>query len=147
MRRLLTFSLLLASLAGAATIVTVRTAAKVYPTEQRRVYERPIFQLAKGEVVEVLKWGTPLTKIRNRKGRFGWVEPSTLDSLKRPPILNLVIDSEVTAPPTRRDSISGQLPTDLNRPVVLPAKSSEKPVDFQRESTHITARSKADSLK
>ena len=87
------------SLATAATIVTVRGAANVYPTEMRRVYERPVFTVGKGEIVEVLQWGKPLTKIRNRKGRQGWVEIAKLDSTKRPPILNLVIDSEEVATP------------------------------------------------
>lgn len=86
--------LVAASLVVSATIVTTRSSANVYPNEIRRVYERPVFKLEKGEVVEVIKWGSPLAKIRNRKGRFGWVDPLKLDSLKRPPILNLVIDSE-----------------------------------------------------
>jgi len=92
--RILAASFLIAtSWAVSATIVTTRSSANVYPNEIRRVYERPIFTLGKGEVVEVIKWESPLTKIRNRKGRFGWVDPSKLDSLKRPPILNLVMDS------------------------------------------------------
>jgi hypothetical protein len=96
MRFLAASLLVAASFAASATIVTARSSSSVYPNEIRRVYERPVFTLEKGEVVEVIKWGTPLTKIRNRKGRFGWVDPSKLDSLKRPPILNLVIDSEST---------------------------------------------------
>lgn len=106
--------LVLCSLAGAATIVTVRGPASVYPKEQRRVYERPIFALAKGEVVEVIKWGTPLTKIRNRKGRFGWVDPAKLDSMKRPPILNLVVDTDVvvSTPALQPTPTSSQIAAD-----------------------------------
>jgi len=94
MRTLALQVLFATTLAVSATIVTTRSSANVYPNEIRRVYERPIFTLGKGEVVEVIKWEVPLSKIRNRKGRFGWVDPSKLDSLKRPPILNLVVDSE-----------------------------------------------------
>ncbi len=97
MKTLLLAFLSAASLAAAATIVTVRGTSNVYPSEMRRVYERPVYTVAKGEVVEVLQWGKPLTKIRNRKGRQGWVEIAKLDSTQRPPILNLVVDSEETA--------------------------------------------------
>jgi len=141
-------------LAGAATIVTVRGPANVYPTDQRRVYERPLYTLDKGDVVEVLKWGTPLTKIRNRKGRQGWVEPAKLDSLNRPPILNLVIDSEevATPAPVRKQ---GAKPTDSgvvkkwNAAIASDSavKPTEKPVDFPKDTAHITAQSKSDSAK
>lgn len=152
--RIVASILVAVGLAGAATIVTVRGPANVYPTDQRRVYERPLYTLDKGEVVEVLKWGTPLTKIRNRKGRQGWVEPAKLDSLNRPPILNLVIDSEdVTTPvPVRKQ---GAKPTDSgvvkkwNRANVSDSmvKPTEKPVDFPKDTAHITAQSKSDSAK
>lgn len=105
MKTLAALVLLATASAFTATIVTAKTSANVYPNEIRRVYERPLFKLEKGEVVEVVKWGTPLTKIRNRRGRYGWVEPATLDSLKRPPILNLVVDSETT----------GQIPETANQ--------------------------------
>lgn len=153
-RRIVGAILLAAGLVGAATIVTVRGPANVYPTEQRRVYERPLYVLEKGEVVEVLKWGTPLTKIRNRKGRQGWVEPAKLDSNARPPILNLVVDSEEVVPqkkieaaPAKSDN-SGVLKTP-NTPAneAAQVKSAEKPVDFHKDTTHITAQPKADSAK
>jgi len=141
-------SILLATSASfAATIVTTRAAANVYPNEIRRVYERPVFKLEKGEVVEVIKWGTPLTKIMNRRGRFGWVEPAALDSLKRPPILNLIVDSSEAS----SNAIDGRRPVQASPKSLSSADSSkkslEKPVDFQQDSTHISARSKADSLK
>lgn len=154
MKRLVGSILLVVGLAGAATIVTVRGSANVYPTDQRRVYERPLYVLEKGEVVEVLKWGTPLTKIRNRKGRQGWVEPARLDSTNRPPILNLVIDSESTpvtttvAKPAPVQSDAGVVKK-WNAPVSggVQAKPAEKPVDFPKDTTHITAQSKSDSAK
>ena len=151
-RRLVGSILTLVGLAGAATIVTVRGPANVYPTEQRRVYERPLYVLAKGEVVEVIKWGTPLTKIRNRKGRQGWVEPAKLDSLNRPPILNLVIDSEeVSAAPAKPvvNNNEAGVTKKWSKTVVgeSAVKAAEKPVDFPKDSAHITAQSKSDSAK
>ena len=103
--------LLVAMVAGAANIVTTRASVKVYPNPIRRVFEQPLFVLEKGEVVEVLQWGTPLTKIRNRKGRVGYVDIALLDSLKRPPMLRLVIDSSDAAPV---------------KPAVAPAKPAAK---------------------
>jgi hypothetical protein len=90
--------LLVVTLAGAATIVTTRAVTKVYPNPIRRVFEQPIFILEKGEVVEVLQWGKPLTQIRNRRGRVGYVDIDLLDSLRRPPILRLMIDSTSNGP-------------------------------------------------
>ena len=142
--------LFFAALAGAATIVTTRGAAKVYPNSIRRVFEQPLFVLDKGEVVEVLEWSKPLTKIRNRKGRIGFVDIALLDSLRRPPILRLVIDSE---PPVQTPSKTlktapakdaAAKKTGLADSVKHPA---EKPVDFRGDSSHITPRSIADSTK
>ncbi len=153
-RRIVGAILLAAGLVGAATIVTVRGPANVYPTEQRRVYERPLYVLEKGDVVEVLKWGTPLTKIRNRKGRQGWVEPAELDSNARPPSLNLVVDTEEVVPPMKKETAPAKSDTSgvtkkSNAPVGegVQVKSAEKPVDFHKDSTHITAQSRADSAK
>jgi hypothetical protein len=152
--RIVASILVAVGLAGAATIVTVRGPANVYPTDQRRVYERPLYTLDKGEVVEVLKWGTPLTKIRNRKGRHGWVEPAKLDSLNRPPILNLVIDTEETvnrtpAPKSVVKSGDSGVIKKWNAPVSdgTQVKPAEKPVDFPKDTAHITAQPKADSAK
>lgn len=153
-RRFVGALLLAAGFVGAATIVTVRDPAKVYPTEQRRVYERPLYVLAKGEVVEVLKWGMPLTKIRNRKGRQGWVEPAKLDSNARPPILNLVVDTEEVVPVKKQEPVPPKAEASKPNPTAIApvsgesqVKSAEKPVDFHKDSTHITAQSKADSTK
>lgn len=153
-RRFVGAILLAAGLVGAATIVTVRGPANVYPTEQRRVYERPLYVLEKGEVVEVLKWGTPLTKIRNRKGRQGWVEPAKLDSNARPPILNLVVDSEEVVLPKKVEATPAKNATSADvkassKPAndAVQVKSAEKPVDFHKDTTHITAQPKADSAK
>lgn len=154
MKRLVGSILFVVGLAGAATIVTVRGPANVYPTDQRRVYERPLYVLEKGDVVEVLKWGAPLTKIRNRKGRQGWVEPARLDSTNRPPILNLVVDSEPApvlvpaAKPAVKHKDSGVVKK-WNAPTTggEQVKATEKPVDFPKDTTHITAQSKSDSAK
>lgn len=142
--------LLISALAGAATIVTTRETAKVYPNPIRRVFEQPVFVLDKGEVVEVLEWSKPLTRIRNRKGRVGYVDIDLLDSLRRPPILRLMIDSEPSAP-TPSKPLKGVKAKDMSakpRPVADSVKpTSEKPVDFRGDSSHITPRSIADSAK
>jgi hypothetical protein len=142
--------LLVSVFAGAATIVTTRATAKVYTSPIRRVFEQPIFVLDKGEVVEVLEWSKPLTRIRNRKGRVGYVDIALLDSLRRPPILRLMIDSEPSAAaplaPVKllkvKDTIAkAHLAADSVK------ATPEKPVDFRVDSSHITARSTADSTK
>jgi hypothetical protein len=134
--------------------VTTRAAAKVYPSPIRRVFEQPIFVLEKGEVVEVLQWGKPLTQIRNRRGRVGYVDIDLLDSLRRPPILRLMIDSTSNGPTTTSapapqarsvrqvpvERKTGELPDSAKR---LP----EKPVDFHGDTAHITPRSTADTTK
>ncbi len=152
-RRLAGLILVAVGLAGAATIVTVCGSANVYPSDQRRVYERPLYTLEKGEVVEVLKWGSPLTKIRNRKGRQGWVEPAKLDSNNRPPILNLVVDSDqVDTPPVVAPTKKSGQPIVVkkwqsSKEVDVPVKPNQKSVDFPKDTTHITPRSKSDSAK
>jgi hypothetical protein len=145
--------LLAATLAGAATIVTTRTAAKVYPNPIRRVFEQPIFVLEKGEVVEVLQWGKPLTQIRNRRGRVGYVDIELLDSLRRPPILRLMIDSSSNGPAAGTSPLpakSQQQVTADRKPTISPDSAKqlpEKPVDFHGDTTHITPRSTVDTTK
>ena len=153
---------------GAATIVTTRSAVKVYPNPIRRVFEQPLFVLDKGEVVEVIEWGNPLTKIRNRKGRVGYAESALLDSLRRPPILRLVIDSEPTV--AKPSAAANDKPAKAATVPVVPqapaandtavvtrkwastpdttaTKSPEKPVVFQADTAHITPRLNNDSAK
>jgi len=145
--------LLVATLAGAATIVTTRSAAKVYPNPIRRVFEQPIFVLEKGEVVEVLQWGKPLTQIRNRRGRVGYVDIELLDSLKRPPILRLMIDSSSDVPVRGASSIPANTPPQVkvDRKVPVSPDSGkqlpQKPVDFHGDTAHITPRSTVDTTK
>jgi hypothetical protein len=142
--------LMLVAIAGAATIVTTRGAAKVYPNPIRRVFEQPLFVLDKGEVVEVLEWSKPLTKIRNRKGRVGYVDIALLDSLRRPPILRLVIDSEPATPaPSKASKPTLAKDTAAKKSAMADSVKhpAEKPVDFRVDSSHITPRSIADSTK
>lgn len=170
MKKILSIGILLsAALCSAATIVTTRGVTKVFPNPIRRVYEQPLFVLEKGDVVEVLQWGKPLTKIRNRKGRSGWVEITLLDSLKRPPILNLMIDSSESGAAST-SSRPGAKVAPAQKPVIKPVvtapakeaepivkkwvpvkdtakKPAEKPVDFRGDSSHISAPVKVDSAK
>lgn len=154
MKRFLALGLLATTLVGAATIVTTRSSAKVYPNSIRRVYEQPLYVLDKGEVVEVLKWSSPLTKVRNRRGRVGWAETALLDSLKRPPILNLMIDSTPEPPKPGKAHLPKVVAKDTavvvkkwNAPVDTGIKPVEKPVDFRKDTSHISAPTKADSAK
>lgn len=171
MKKILSIGILLSAVVcSAATIVTTRGITKVFPNPIRRVYEQPLFVLEKGDVVEVVQWGKPLTKIRNRKGRIGWVEIGLLDSLKRPPILNLVIDSSESSNASTSPRSSGKGGAAVSKPVVKPAivapvkeadvvvkkwapssdtvkKPAEKPVDFRGDTSHISPPVKVDSAK
>lgn len=154
--------LLAVTAASAATIVTTRAMTKVFPNPIRRVYEQPLFVLDKGDVVEVLQWGKPLTKIRNRKGRMGWVEIGLLDSLKRPPILRLMIDSTEDAPKGAKVLPGKIAPKSPDAPAAKPVDGvvkkwaapvdsakpvAQKPVDFRGDTSHISPPVKVDSAK
>jgi hypothetical protein len=89
-----------AGAAMAARLAVVTIASPAYPQEKRRVYEKPTFQLGKGEVVELVTVGASLSQVRTRSGRSGWVETARLDTVNRPPILALVPADTVKAPPT-----------------------------------------------
>lgn len=96
----------LAGAAMAARLAVVTIASPAYPQEKRRVYEKPTFQLGKGEVVELVTVGRQLSQVRTRSGRSGWVETARLDTVNRPPILSLLPPDTTKAPATtpREDS-------------------------------------------
>jgi hypothetical protein len=94
----------LASTAMAAKLAVVTIATPAYPQEKRRVYEKPMFQLGKGEVVELVKTAAPLSQIRTKSGRIGWIETSRLDTVNRPPMLSLLPPDTTKAPaPTPKE--------------------------------------------
>lgn len=99
--------LLLGGAAFAAKLAVLKAPAMAYPQEKRRVYEKPSFQLSKGEVVEIMATSTRLSQVRTRAGRTGWVETEKLDTVNRPPILALIPADTVKAPATtpKEDSI------------------------------------------
>ena len=90
----------LAGAAMAARLAVVTIASPVYAQEKRRVYEKPTFQLSKGEVVELANVGSKLSQVRTRSGRTGWVETARLDTVNRPPILSLLPPDTLKAPAT-----------------------------------------------
>ena len=105
--RFLLTLLLLGGAAFAAKLAVVKTSALAYSQEKRRVYEKPSFQLGKGEVVEVVATSVRLSQVRTRSGRTGWVETEKLDTVNRPPILALIPADTTKAPATtpKEDSI------------------------------------------
>jgi len=107
MKTLLLAVLGLAGAAMAARLAVVTIASPAYPGEKRRVYEKPMFQLGKGEVIELIRTGTPLSQIRTRSGRIGWIETTRLDTVNRPPMLSLLPVDTMKAPATtpKEDSV------------------------------------------
>jgi len=107
LKRVLSLSLIAAGVACAAKLAVVVGTAQAYPQEKRRVYEKPVFQLGNGEVVELVKTSSPLSQIRTRSGRVGWVEITKLDTVNRPPILSLRPADTIKAPPlsVKEDSV------------------------------------------
>jgi SH3-like domain-containing protein len=81
-------------------LAVLKVAASAYSQEKRRVFEKPIFQLGKGEVVEVVTTAKPMSQVRTRSGRSGWVETEKLDTVNRPPILALIPADTAKAPLT-----------------------------------------------
>lgn len=90
----------LAGAAMAARLAVVTIASPAYMQEKRRVYEKPTFQLGKGEVVELVHVGNQLSQVRTRSGRTGWMETARLDTVNRPPILSLLPPDTMKAPAT-----------------------------------------------
>ena len=82
-------AILVAGVAGAAVLATIRTNAPAYPNSTRRVFEKPTFHANKGDVVEIVRWGTPLTQVRTKTGRIGWMESVKLDTINIPAILSI----------------------------------------------------------
>ena len=99
LKQALALTLITACMASAAKLAVVMGAAQAYPQEKRRVYEKPVFQLGKGEVVELVKTSSPLSQVRTRSGRVGWIETTKLDTVNRPPILSLRPADTIKAPP------------------------------------------------
>lgn len=82
-------SLLLGGAASAAVLATLRANSPAYPNPVRRVYEKPVFHADKGDVVEIVRWGTPLTQVRTKTGRLGWIDAARLDTVNIPAVLSI----------------------------------------------------------
>lgn len=82
-------SLLLGGAASAAVLATLRSNSPAYPNPVRRVYEKPVFHADKGDVVEIVRWGAPLTQVRTKNGRLGWIEAARLDTVNIPAVLSI----------------------------------------------------------
>jgi SH3-like domain-containing protein len=103
MKNVIVGILVLACLASAARLAIVSSDVRAYSQEKRRVYEKPLFLLGKGEVVELVRVTQSLSQVRTQSGRIGWVETAKLDTVRRPPMLSLSEHSEAPMPV---DSIS-----------------------------------------
>lgn len=135
-----------AALSSAAVLATLKTNAPGYPNPVRRVYEKPSLHTAKGEVVEIVRWSTPLTQVRNRAGRLAWIESNQLDTINIPAVLSLPKPVAKTAKLSAADDSAVAkrwLEAQKNTAPVGP--NTEKPLDFPADSTHITPRNPLDS--
>lgn len=84
-----TLALLVAGVAGSAVLATVRSNSPAYPNSTRRVFEKPVFHSNKDDVVEIVRWSAPLTQVRTKSGRIGWMESVRLDTVNIPAILTI----------------------------------------------------------
>jgi hypothetical protein len=84
-----TLALFVAGVAGSAILATVRNDSPGYPNSTRRVFEKPVFHSKKNDVVEIVRWGAPLTQVRTKSGRIGWMESVRLDTVNIPAILTI----------------------------------------------------------
>lgn len=135
-----------AALSSAAVLATLKANAPGYPNPIRRVYEKPSLHTTKGEVVEIVRWSTPLTQVRNRAGRLAWVESSQLDTINIPAVLSLskpaAKSSKLTA---ADDSAVAKRWLEAQKNTAPVGPNTEKPLDFPTDSTHITPRNPQDS--
>lgn len=89
MQTVAAITLLIAGVSGAAVLATLRSNSPAYPNPIRRVYEKPVFHTGKGDVVEIVRWGSPLVQVRTKTGRLGWIEAVRLDTVNIPPVLSI----------------------------------------------------------
>lgn len=136
------------TLAGAAVLATLKTNAPGYPNPVRRVYEKPSLHTNKGEVVEIVRWSTPLTQVRNRSGRLAWVESSQLDTINIPAVLSLPKPTVKAAKlSAAEDSAVAKRWMEAQKNTAPVGPSTEKQLDFPTDSTHITPRNPQDSTQ
>lgn len=146
----------------ASTIGVVKAKSSAYENERRRVYEKPLFVVDKNEVIEVVRRGSILTKIRTKSGRTGWIETSSIDTTARPPILQ-VYSPEDNAPEATAEDDSAAIrawmkanegaskPASPIAPAVgQPASEGpmqcQKPLDFSNPAPHIPNQSRGDTV-
>ncbi|MCB9496964.1 MAG: hypothetical protein H6686_08800 [Fibrobacteria bacterium] len=158
------FGLILAAsvASDAAVLATLKSNAPAYPNAKRRVFEKPNFYTSKGDLVEIVRWGSPLAQVRSKSGRTGWIETSMLDTVNLPPVLSISSGSnrspavspsddsviaknwmkaqKSSATPIAQDSSASKAVPDSAK--VAP----EKPLDFPKDSAHITPRTQPDSI-
>lgn len=131
---------------GAAVLATLRTTSPAYPNATRRVFEKPLFQVGKGDVVEIVRWSTPLTQVRSKTGRLGWIESAALDTLHIPAVLSISTQSTKSSVMTAKDdSAVAKRWMEAQKDAAPVAPVVEKPLDFHSDSTHITPRNQPDS--
>jgi hypothetical protein len=166
-------AMFVAGVAGAAVLATIRTNAPAYPNSTRRVFEKPTFHTNKGDVVEIVRWGTPLTQVRTKSGRIGWMESTKLDTINIPAILSIskpaakaakmtaADDSAVVKKwlevqkagkaPTASDTVKAPVAKDSAKAVVAPdtAKAPVATVASKPDTTQVKAAAPvaADSAK
>lgn len=137
-----------AALSSAAVLATLKSNAPGYPNPIRRVYEKPSLHTTKGEVVEIVRWSTPLTQVRNRAGRLAWVESTELDTINIPAVLSLQKPATKSSKLTpAEDSAVAKRWLEAQKNTAPVGPNTEKPLDFPTDSTHITPRNPQDSAQ
>lgn len=144
----LVFAALTASAASAAMLATLKKEAPAYPNSSRRVFEKPAFHSGKGDLVEIVRWSMPLSQVRTRSGRLGWVESSMLDTVNIPAVLSIAPpQAKPAALSAADDSAVAKRWMAAQKSQPTAPSAAEKPLDFPKDSSHIPPRTPQDSAK
>lgn len=148
LRSTLILAAMSAGVASAAMLATLKKEAPAYPNATRRVFEKPAFHSGKGDLVEIIRWSTPLSQVRTRSGRLGWVESSLLDTVNIPAVLSIAPpQAKPAALSAADDSAVAKRWLAAQKSVPTGTPAAEKPLDFPKDSSHIPPRTPQDSAK
>jgi len=145
-RSFLVLAAVAAGSASAAMLATLKKEAPAYPNATRRVFEKPAFHSGKGDLVEIVRWSTPLAQVRTRSGRVGWVESALLDTVNIPAVLSIApTQAKPAALSAADDSAVAKRWLEAQKAKPTGTPPAEKPLDFPKDSSHIPPRAQQDS--